>query len=811
MTVPARPDVFVSYRHRTPHAAWVREVLVPALKGDGYSVVLDVHDFTPAGLLVGDMETASRARLTVAVVDASYPTGGFVHFERLLATRLLGVLRDGVDGLVVPGAAEVVDLVGNDDPRPVLTAVHRLVRRVFVLESEEDRDWVEGVVIPALESSGVSTEHTGDIVGGDAWSDAVTDRLLRSDRVVIVLSRAYLRQLSPRADDIVTSVEREEDRILSLPVKLEAGITIPRRYPPFNVIDATDPARWDETLEKLCAAVGVDLAPLDRTPACPYPGMRAYTSDDEDVFSGRDDEIEEVLSGLRRERFVAIIGPSACGKSSLALAGVGPRVARLGLDGGRGWVVETVRPGPSPTAEIDAAVSRWRARTAAEAPGTASGAAACLLLIVDQLEGIYTDAGADAADVEARLVELRDDPAVHVILTVRADFYPNLMNGVLWPSVNACRVELVPLRGDRLREAIDSPARARGVVIAGALLERLVAKTEGQPGLQPFLQETLVTLWSGMRYRYLSLESYDAAAARSGASGITQAIRRVAETAVGEVEARHPGGERIVRSILLRLVQFGEGRPDTRRQVAVSDLRSAAPDDATFDLVFDILVKRRLVTRDRDAATGVLVADLSHEAIIRGWPALANLDRATPRRGGGAAAPAGRRRGVGAPDRPPGCRVAAGRRARRGAALARHARRRGGGRRSHHPPLRRPQRGRGPAGPAAAPAGARRDVRRARPRGRRAGGVGHRRAAGAAPRRARLDGAAGAPAERGRRPSWATTSCPSGRFLSALETRSNPTPLSLVEMLATVERQRLITARDRRARGRGLRRTLGRR
>ena len=37
-----RPDVFVSYRHRTPHATWVRDVLVPSLRTDGYSVVLDV-------------------------------------------------------------------------------------------------------------------------------------------------------------------------------------------------------------------------------------------------------------------------------------------------------------------------------------------------------------------------------------------------------------------------------------------------------------------------------------------------------------------------------------------------------------------------------------------------------------------------------------------------------------------------------------------------------------------------------------------------------------------------------------------------
>lgn len=609
-----RPDVFVSYRHRTPHATWVRDVLVPSLRTDGYSVVLDVDTFAGGNPLVPEMERGAEARVTVAIVDETYQVGGFVQVERRMSSQLIAVLRDPVDRMAVPPATATVDLVGNDDPAPVLDAVREAVRRVFVLVAEEDEEWVAGVLMPTLDSSGISAEHSGDLAPAEFRTDAFMARLLRADRVVIVLSSAYLRDVHPETDMLVAHVEAERnlDIPLGLPLQREPGIDLPLRFRMYLIIDASRAELWDAALAQVCRAVGVERAPIGRPPPCPYPGMRPFASGQEDVFFGRDGEIEAVISGLRRQRFVAVIGPSASGKSSLALAGVVPRLRQHGLDGGEGWHVESMRVGPEPVAELGLATGRWRA-----APGGRP-----LLLVVDQLEELYAPAVADPREFEDALAALLDDPDIHVVVTVRADFYPNLMSGHLWPLVNKCRVEVVPLTGDGLREAIRAPARARRVVVAEALVERLAAETEGQPGLLPFLQETLVTLWGALDHRLLTLEAYTSSGDRAGTSGVQQAIRRVAEDAVGEIEAGHPGSERLVRNILVSLVQFGEGRPDTRRQVPVADLAGAAPDQATFDPVFATLVERRLVTVDQ-GADGTLVADLSHEAIIRGWPTLA--------------------------------------------------------------------------------------------------------------------------------------------------------------------------------------------
>ena len=571
-----RVDIFVSYRHGSRHASWTRDVLVPALEKHGFSVLIDVRDFTPGGILVEEMEAAStRARVTVAIIDETYAHGGFVELERHLARRLIAVFRDQVDDLVAPQAASRVDLIGNDDPSPVIDAVRSLVKRVFILEANEDAEWVAGVVVPTLERTDVSTEHVGGLPAGAIWSDAVTRRLVNADHVVIVLSSAYLRDVHPRADSLVTTVEANERCHKTLPVRREADLDIPPKFKMQEIIDASRSELWDAALARLCAAVGVELPPPDGPPPCPYPGMRPYSENQSDLFFGREEEIASVLSGLRRHRFVAIIGPSASGKSSLALAGVASSVRERGLGAGRGWEVHTLRPGSDPMGALRAAVEHLRfGPTSSDDQATHP-----VLLVVDQLEEIFAPDIKDGPAFEAELTRLLDDSRFHLLVTIRADFYPNLMSGSLWSSITRSRVEVVPLSGPRLRAVIRAPARERGVVVAESLVERLAAETEGQPGLQPFLQETLVSLWDGLRHRLLTLEAYERSEARDGdqRSGLQEAIRREAESAVGEIEERCSDGERIVRSILLRLVQFGEGRPHTRRRLPEVALRSAAP------------------------------------------------------------------------------------------------------------------------------------------------------------------------------------------------------------------------------------------
>ena len=62
----------------------------------------------------------------------------------------------------------------------------------------------------------------------------------------------------------------------------------------------------------------------------PYKGLRAFTEADELDFFGRDDVVIAVYEALVARGFIAIVGPSGSGKSSLVHAGLVPLLRRKG-------------------------------------------------------------------------------------------------------------------------------------------------------------------------------------------------------------------------------------------------------------------------------------------------------------------------------------------------------------------------------------------------------------------------------------------------------------------------------------------------
>src|SRR5262249_60188113 len=67
----------------------------------------------------------------------------------------------------------------------------------------------------------------------------------------------------------------------------------------------------------------------------PFPGLRHFTPDDAAIFFGRNQETTELLVRVQQERFVAVVGASGSGKSSLVAAGVLPRLHPM--PGGQHW------------------------------------------------------------------------------------------------------------------------------------------------------------------------------------------------------------------------------------------------------------------------------------------------------------------------------------------------------------------------------------------------------------------------------------------------------------------------------------------
>jgi tetratricopeptide (TPR) repeat protein len=361
---------------------------------------------------------------------------------------------------------------------------------------------------------------------------------------------------------------------------------------------------------------------------CPYPGMRAYSADDIG-FYGRAPEINELLGRLRAgERELYVIGPSGSGKSSLVAAGVLPRLAR-GVPGLGPFVVRTLRPGEHPVARLSEALELSSGQPFVAADLIAAllahrGRDSSVLLVIDQLEELFTLPSTEEREAFLRaLCDLRGERRCAVIATLRADFFGALMESPLWPERRGrdqlSRIEVGPLRGQALRDAIAAPASDAGVVVEPELIERLLADAAAEPGILPLLQETLIQLWDARTDQVLMLADYQSLG-DGERSGLAVALARRADATLRRFDATQTD---IARRILIRLISFGEGRSDTRRQQPRAKLRAADDDAADFEHVLQAMINDRLLTTDEDDRGGEPLVDLAHEILIVAWPALA--------------------------------------------------------------------------------------------------------------------------------------------------------------------------------------------
>lgn len=361
---------------------------------------------------------------------------------------------------------------------------------------------------------------------------------------------------------------------------------------------------------------------------CPYPGMRPYAADDSIHFHGRGTELDELLGRLRAgERELYLIGPSGSGKSSLVAAGLLPRLAR-GLAGLGPFVVRSMRPGEHPATRLGELLEAPDRELTALAEVIATllagrAASSSVLIVIDQLEELFTLAGAhEREQFERAFRSLREVPRCVVVSTLRADFFGAFMESLLWTGRRGrpSRIEVDPMRGEALLPAIVRPASDLGVHVEPELIGRLLDDAGAEPGVLPLLQETLVQLWDRKQGQTLRLADYHALG-DGGRNGIAVALSRRADALLRDLTAEQ---EAIARRILLRLVSFGEGRSDTRRQQPRSRLQAVDDDAAEFDFVIRRLIAARLLVAGEDERGGEARIDLAHEIMIEAWPTLAS-------------------------------------------------------------------------------------------------------------------------------------------------------------------------------------------
>ena len=490
---------------------------------------------------------------------------------------------------------------------------------VFVSYAQADREWVEGYLLDALIQVGLRCHSEAAFALGAPRLLEFERAVQRSRRTLLVLSPAYLADGSGQLVDLLAqSYDLQTESWRAIPLILHPA-SLPPRLAMLTALDATEQDDWCRVIEHLCIELKCPAPGPSSKPSCPYPGMMPFDEADGTRFYGRDREIRDLLELLRLHPLLTVIGPSGSGKSSLIFAGLIPALRGSGLFGPGDWLVRRMRPGRQPLSTLNEAVGdvvdirTWNRISNHR-----------LLLVVDQLEELFAVSREEVADqgqvvpFQHAVLRLADAPGCSVLLTVRADFYPDLMGSPLWQAVQAHRYEVLPLGEEGLRQAVARPAEDVGVCIEPLLVEQLVADAANEPGALPMVQEALVLMWEHLERHFLSRRVYSALGS-DGRTGLQCAMAHRADAALSGLSLNR---QVIARRIILRLIQFGEGRADTRRQQPVAALRSTKESTEEFDCSLEHLARCRLLTLGGEAQGKERVVDIAHEALITGWPAL---------------------------------------------------------------------------------------------------------------------------------------------------------------------------------------------
>ena len=295
---------------------------------------------------------------------------------------------------------------------------------VFISYNPADEDWVEGYLLDALRQAGIRCHTEAAFALGVPLIAEFERAILQSRRTLLVLSPAYQADhLNRFADLLAQSFGADTATWPVIPLILRPVDLPPRLRMPIG-LDATDPSAWPGVIERLVAEFQRPLPPPPPPPQCPYPGMIPFTEADSDRFHGREAEVQELVERLRLHPFLAVIGRSGGGKSSLVFAGLLPALRASRRFGPGDWIVRSMRPGATPLPTLQAAIGDVVDPTTFRRTDPQAGR---LLLIVDQFEEIFVQQDLDADPFQSALIQLADASGCYVVLTVRADFFADLL------------------------------------------------------------------------------------------------------------------------------------------------------------------------------------------------------------------------------------------------------------------------------------------------------------------------------------------------------------------------------------------------
>ena len=589
----------------TVYAAWdvelEREVALKVISPDLADDDRFIERFRRESRLAAALEHPA----VVPIYEAGAASGVFFIAMRLVRGRDLRKLLAERGPLELDETLELLRPVAAAlDAAHGLGLVHRDVKPANVLVSDDGATFLADFGLTKnTNTTTAGLSRTGQIVG---TIDYVSPEQIRGDGLdgrsdeyslaCLLFECLTGRPPFARGSELATLWAHMEE-VAPLPSSIRPGLP-PAVDSAVAVGLAKDPkARLNSCLELLERASAREAAA--GPPRAPFVGFAAFSAADAAYFFGRERLVTDLAARLTEERFLALVGASGSGKSSILRAGLLPALARRATD-----IPLLVRPGTAPSEALASALGGPVDDVIATLPSDAR-----LVVVVDQLEEIFTACREKAE--RARFVEGIVRVATHpggrsaVLTAIRADYFAACAAYIDLAELVSGRTVLVgALSRQELKRVVEGPAARAGLTVEEGLTDALLDEVEAEPGALPLLSTALLELWTLRDADRLTLSAYQ----RSG--GVRRAVARLAEDAFASLAADEKGA---ARGILLRLADTGHGGEPVRRRVPLSELATERADVRT---ALAALARSRLLT------SGDGFIEVAHEALFREWPRL---------------------------------------------------------------------------------------------------------------------------------------------------------------------------------------------
>lgn len=407
----------------------------------------------------------------------------------------------------------------------------------------------------------------------------------------------------------------------------------------------------------------------------PFPGLRPFKTSEFQLFRGRSGQAEELIKRLKRNRFLAVIGSSGTGKSSLVRAGLIPELFGGSLrEAGSKWNIAVCRPGKNPVANLAIALSSVKGESKNKEllhqnfetiepllnsslfgllevnefinTDQTKDDQTNLLIIVDQFEEIFRydrkDLGRE--NIENHFVNLLLKAAsnaaspVYVIITMRSEFLGDCVKYRGLPEAINEGQYLVPgLNRTQLKDVIEGPIKAAGKSIAPGLVELLIneldeAKARENLDQLPILQHALMRTYQEATREGSTEINYEHYR-RIG--GMEKALANHAKEMFDELgdgnetDNVYSKKQKIAKIIFQALTDASTDLKGGRRPTELKNIYAIATAiGATQQEVDEVIDKFRdnetsfIMPPINTELHDDLIMDISHESLMRNWDSL---------------------------------------------------------------------------------------------------------------------------------------------------------------------------------------------